>query len=270
MKTRLMRGDCLTMADKIPDGSIDLVLCDLPYGTTRLSWDLVIPLEQLWDMYRRVCSKTATIVLFGSQPFSSSLISSNLKWFKYEWVWAKSRPTGFAHAKNAPLKQHENILVFSRGVANHKGRSLNRMTYNPQGTTDTRILRNQSSGTIGKSRSCFSVSKNQVLKDVHIQTTTGYPRSVLEFSSQSNTVHPTQKPVALCEYLIRTYSDEGQTVLDNTMGSGTTGVACVNTNRHFIGIEKDRDYFQVARQRIKDARQFTTVDIKKHNTRSLF
>lgn len=242
----LYLGDCLEDMNYIPDASVDMILCDLPYGTTACKWDTVIPFEGLWAQWERLIKPTGAIVLFGSQPFTSLVVSSNPAWFRYEWVWHKHRPTGFLMAKHRPLKAHENILVFSQAPATSiKGKSS--MRYNPQGLVECKrvVKHNQlhrtttSGGNIGES------STGEY---------TGYPWSVVSFNKiTSNAVHPTQKPVDLCEYLIRTYTNEGEIVLDNCMGSGTTGVACANSGRRFIGVEKDQNYFDIASQRISEA-----------------
>lgn len=248
----LMQGDCLEMMKLIPDGSVDMVLCDLPYGTTACAWDAVIPFDHLWSEYLRVVKTNAAIVLTSQQPFTTALIASRLDLFKYQWVWEKSRPSGFAQAKNKPLSAHEDICVFSEGVTLHATQSERRMPYFPQGLTEiNKEMKNSASHMAAGSDSAFASRKNR--QENYTQTHTGYPRSVLQFASESLTVHPTQKPVALMEYLIRTYTNEGDTVLDNTMGSGTTGVAAVNTGRHFIGIERDDKYFAIAQKRIEDA-----------------
>lgn len=227
---RLIQGDCLEVMKQIPDSSVDMVMCDLPYGTTQNKWDSVIPLELLWREYRRVCKPSAAIVLTASQPFTSVLGASNLAGLRYAWVWEKNAATGHLNAKRMPMKLHEDILVFSD--APH--------AYYPQGLQPLGkvVRRGNNGGNFGKSGT------------ENFQEWTNYPRSILRFASDSGAVHPTQKPVALMEYLIRTYTNEGDTVLDNTMGSGTTGVACVNTGRKFIGIEKDPKYFDVACNRI--------------------
>ena len=232
----LWHGDCLELMQSIPDGSVDMILCDLPYGTTACKWDTVIPFEPLWAQYRRIAKRNAAIVLTASQPFTTALIASNIKEFRYCWVWKKSRFANQMLAKVQPLKVHEDVVVFYASKA----------TYNPQGLVEvnkttkqgTRISDNNGGGT---------------RKTEYTQTHTNYPRTVLEFASEGKTAHPTQKPVALMEYLIRTYTQEGETVLDNCMGSGTTGVACANTSRRFIGIEKEVKYFDIACRRIKDA-----------------
>lgn len=255
----LMLGDCLDRMREIEDGCVDMVLCDLPYGTTACKWDSVIPFEPLWREYRRVTKPNAAIVLTASQPFTSALVMSNPTMFKYEWVWRKSRPTGHAHAKNKPMKDHENVLVFSAGTTVHANQSSSRMLYQPQGLESVRILKKQDTPGRFAMGSGATISTRPGTKTQHMQEATGYPRSVIEFPSVSQGVHPTQKPVALMEYLIRTYTHEGETVLDNTMGSGTTGVACVNTGRKFFGIERDPDYFAIAERRIADARNATPL-----------
>jgi site-specific DNA-methyltransferase (adenine-specific) len=230
---------------EIPDGSVDMVLCDLPYGTTDCKWDSVIPFEPLWAQYRRVCKRNAAIVLTASQPFTTVLINSNFADFRYAMVWDKGTVTGFALAKSRPLKCHEDVCVFYREQPTYnpqktKGRPNNAQTSGNK-PTDEMAERNGSQPTMKKSVSDVSGDK--------------YPLSIIYEKRGGPTTlqHPTQKPVALMEYLIRTYTNEGETVLDSTMGSGTTGVACANTNRRFIGIERDTEYFKIAENRIKDA-----------------
>jgi site-specific DNA-methyltransferase (adenine-specific) len=243
--TTLINGDCLEAMKDIPDGSVDLILTDPPYGTTACKWDSIIPLEPMWEQLNRIIKPNGAIVMTASQPFTTTLIASNMKMFKYCWVWEKTRPTGHVHAKNKPLKSHEDIVVFSKGVTIHKGQSKNRMNYNPQGLIDCDVTIKQStaSDVVMGMRS----GRNSTFK----QTKTGYPKSVLKFPSISKNVHPTQKPVPLMEYLIKTYTNEGETVLDFTMGSGTTGVACKNLDREFIGIELDKEYYDIAVSRIE-------------------
>jgi len=244
----LMHGDCLEMMKLIPEGSVDMVLCDLPYGTTACAWDSIIPFDQLWAEYRRLLKSSGAVVLTAGQPFTSALVMSNPEWFRYQWVWCKNMPAGFAQAKNKPMTQHEDVLVFSPAKTGHISQCKNRMTYNPQDLTPLGKTVKNSKGHRG---SAFEARANA--KDSYIQEFTGYPNSVLHFDCQRDGIHPTQKPVALMEYLIRTYTNEGETVLDNTMGSGTTGVACANTGRNFIGIERDDKYFAIAQKRIEDA-----------------
>lgn len=231
----LMLGDCLDRMKEIESGTVDMILCDLPYGTTCCSWDAVIPFELLWVEYERVIKPNGAIVLFSAQPFTAVLACSNLKLFRYEWIWEKPAATGFMNADKQPLRAHENALVFYK----------QQPTYNAQKTY----------GHERKTAKRKDIGSEHYGKQLNIKaydSTERYPRSVQVFSSdkQKSNYHPTQKPVALCEYFIRTYTNEGETVLDNTMGSGTTGVACVNTNRHFIGIEQETKYFLVAQERI--------------------
>ena len=229
----LLMGDCLERMKEIPYGSVDMVLADPPYGTTACKWDSIIPLEPMWEQLKRVIKPNGAIVLFGAEPFSSALRVSNIKQYKYDWVWEKSKPTGHLNAKKQPLRQVELISVFYK----------KQCTYLPQGTSPTnKIVSRTNRGNYGE---CSKTTK---------QTVTGYPRNIIKFASVDG-VHPTQKPVALMEYLIKTYSNEGETVLDFAMGSGTTGVACQNLDRDFIGIELDEGYFDIARKRISEAKQ---------------
>ena len=246
---KLMHGDCLNLMKQLPDASVDMILCDLPYGTTSCNWDSVIPFDPLWEQYRRIAKKNAAIVLTASQPFTSALVMSNPLWFRYQWVWVKNAPAGFAQAKNKPMPKHEDVLVFSSGKTGHVSQCKNRVPYNPQGLIPYgKIVKNSK----GHRASAFEKRGNA--RNEYFQEFTGYPDSILNFSCQRDGIHPTQKPVALMEYLIRTYTNEGETVLDNCMGSGTTGVACVNTNRNFIGMEMDDKYFEIAQRRIEDAK----------------
>lgn len=235
----LINGDCLEKMANIPDGSIDMILCDLPYGTTACSWDIVIPFAPLWDHYRRVIKPNGAIVLTASQPFTSALVMSNPKWFRYCWVWEKQGGTGFLDANRKPLKCHEDIAVFYG----------KQPTYNPQKWEGKP---NHSSKTkIRKSTSVYAGDSGRVETD---QSGMKFPRSVIQFDkhSASARLHPTQKPVELFEYLIRTYTNSGEIVLDNCIGSGTTAVACLNTGRKCIGIEKDAEYFAIAQARVAD------------------
>ena len=239
---QLIHGECLEEMKKIPDGSVDMVLCDLPYGTTACKWDSVIPFEALWEQYRRIAKPNAAIVLTASQPFTTTLIGSNLKDFRYCWVWEKTMASNFALAKKQPFKKHEDVCVFYR----------KHPVYQPQMQEGTPYVDRRVSGARNA-----SVGTGATVPRLPIDNSgTRYPSSVQKFSNGNNSnLHPTQKPVALMEYLIRTYTNEGETVLDNTMGSGTTGVACVNTSRHFIGIEQDPGYFAIAERRIAEAQQ---------------
>jgi site-specific DNA-methyltransferase (adenine-specific) len=236
----LNRGDCLELMKRVPDGCVDLVLTDPPYGTTICKWDSVIPLEPMWRELKRVIKPNGAIVMTASQPFTSRLIMSNVDMFKYELIWDKKTGLGFLDSKFRPLKSHENIVVFSYGGSSNGSKIP--MKYNPQGLIETEKKNKNTKSSILNSE-----PKNRGLLNT---THTGYPKSIHTFSRDSG-LHPTQKPVPLMEYLIRTYSNDGDTVLDFTMGSGTTGVACVNTNRNFIGIEKDDKYFEIAKNRIE-------------------
>lgn len=243
----LWHGDCLELMQSIPDGSVDMILCDLPYGTTACKWDTVIPFEPLWEQYRRVAKRNAAIVLTASQPFTSALGASNLPDLRYQWYWRKSRATGHLNAKKMPMKDVEDVLVFYRSLP----------TYNPQGVVavSKTVSNSRSDMARGVTTDATSVVTGGITRKEYKQTVSGYPRQVLDIASEGATLHPTQKPVALMEYLIRTYTQEGETVLDNCMGSGTTGVACVNTGRRFIGIEKEVKYFDIAYRRIEDAQR---------------
>lgn len=235
----LMKGDCLERMKEIPDESVDMILCDLPYGTTACKWDSVIPFEPLWEQYYRVIKRNGAIVLTASQPFTTTLIASNIKNFKHSWVWNKRFAANFAVAKYQPLKIHEDIIVFSYGTAN----------YYPQKTKRTEPIK------LGKNVSKSGSSNLQTAKPEYNGKvyTDKNPESILFYDTRAEgqvKKHPTQKPVALMEYLIRTYTNGGETVLDNCMGSGTTGVACANLGRKFIGIEMDDKYFEISKERI--------------------
>ena len=243
-KVKLLHGDCLELMKDIPDKSIDMILADLPYGTTACKWDTIIPFEPLWAQYKRIIKDSGAILLFGSQPFTSKLVNSNLDMFKYEIIWEKDKASNFMLAKRQIQKYHENVLVFYK----------NQCTYNPIKWDAGKV------SNIGGSAP--KLKKGGITGDAEIgkynpKTTLRYPKSILKFNTPkandklNKCLHPTQKPVALCEYLIKTYTNEGETVLDNCMGSGTTGVACKNLNRNFIGIELDETYFNIAKERIE-------------------
>ena len=239
-KQWLMHGDCLDRMKEIPDGSVDMVLADPPYGTTACKWDSIIPLEPMWEQLKRIIKPNGAIVMTAAQPFTGFLICSNVDMFKYSLVWKKTKASHFAQAPYRFLTEHEDVAVFSFGGTSKNAK--NRMAYNPQGLVDCEIV------CKGKSHSDHRPSS--ITQPDYVQTKTGYPRSVLEFASEIGKDHPTQKPVVLMEYLIKTYTNEGETVLDFTMGSGTTGVACANTGRKFIGIELDDHYFDISCERI--------------------
>jgi site-specific DNA-methyltransferase (adenine-specific) len=232
--------DCLTGMVKLPPRSVDLILCDLPYGTTRNPWDVVIPLEPLWACYERVLADAGVIVLTSAEPFTSVLVTSNLAMFRYDIIWEKTNPTGFFNAKKMPMRAHENVLVFYKKPG----------TYNPQKTSGH--PRKVSSASHRRGCKLSSNYGNSVASTY--DSTERYPRSVLQFASdkQTSKLHPTQKPVALFEWLIRTYTNPGDTVLDNCMGSGTTAIACMNTDRNFIGFETDPVYHEKSLQRIAE------------------
>jgi site-specific DNA-methyltransferase (adenine-specific) len=231
-KIELIQGDCLEKMKDIPDKSIDMILCDLPYGTTTCKWDTIIPFEPLWEQYKKIIKDNGAIVLTASQPFTSALVMSNPDMFSCSWIWEKEQGTNFMVCKRQPMKVHEDILIFSN----------KQPVYNPIMTEGKPYISGK--GTSG------DVTGN-VIKVQTINTGTRYPRSVVKINRETG-LHPTQKPVALFEYLIKTYTNESETVLDNCMGSGTTGVACKNLNRNFIGIEKDPEYFKIAEKRINE------------------
>ncbi|MFV3402817.1 DNA-methyltransferase [Pseudomonas sp. NY15463] len=234
----LYHGDCLEVMQSIPDASVDLVLADLPYGTTQCAWDVVIPFAPLWEQYLRIAKPEAAIVLCAAQPFTSMLVASNPGIYKYEWIWEKGAATGFLNAKKQPLRAHESAQVFYR----------KQPTYNPQmtGGHERKTSRRKTVNS-----ECYG----KALQLTEYDSTDRYPRSVQFFSSDKQLAshHPTQKPVAWMRFLIATYTNPGQVVLDNTMGSGTTGVACIQLGRQFIGIEQDEAHFGTAQQRIADA-----------------
>lgn len=229
----LFKGDCLDVMKNIRDKSIDLILCDLPYGTTRNKWDSIIPLDELWKEYKRIIKEHAAILLFAQTPFAQKLGASNLKMLKYEWIWDKGRVTGFLNSRKMPMKKHENILVFYNKLP----------VYNPQ------LTEGKPYHTYNK-----APSTNYGKYSEHYETKNDgwrFPVDIINFSPEVG-LHPTQKPVKLLEYFIKTYSNEGDVVLDNCMGSGSTGVAAVNLKRKFIGIEKDEKYFNIAKNRIEE------------------
>lgn len=229
--------DCIEGMKMIPDHSIDMILCDLPYGTTQCKWDTVIPFDCLWEQYNRIIKKNSIIALTAAQPFTSLLVSSNIKNFKYSWIWEKSKATGFLNAKKRPLVAHEDILIFSNGTPRYFPQMVEGEPY-----MKGRILRKVD--VYGSQRETLAKSDGQ-----------RYPRTVQYFKtaeSEGKTIHPTQKPVALFEYLIKTYTNEGDIVLDNCMGSGTTAIACMNSGRNYIGFEKDTKYFEQIQSRINN------------------
>ena len=240
---QLIKGDCLVEMQNIPDKSIDAIICDLPYGTTACKWDTIIPFEPLWAQYKRIIKDNGAIVLFGSQPFTSALIMSNPKLFKYEIIWVKSRPNGHLEAKNKPMRKHENILIFSKGASANGCK--NRITYNPQGLVKVERYNKNSTDTDN-----YGSRKSRPVGLVTKQEYTNYPTTIWEFGSEGKTIHPTQKPLSLMKEIISTYSDENDYVLDNTMGVGTTCLGAKELNRYFIGIEKEVKYYDLAVARV--------------------
>lgn len=237
---KLLHGDCLELMQEIPDGSIDMVLCDLPFGTTCNKWDEVIPFDPLLEQYHCICKANAAILLFGQMPFTAALVMSNPKEFRYEWIYEKTNATGFLNAKRMPMKAHENICVFYRQLP----------TYNPQWTFSKPYERDCKGG--------FSKNYNKPPNERKRESKDGrrFPIDVIKFNNSGKRgFHPTQKPVPLLEYLIKTYTNECDTVLDNCMGSGSTGVACVNTGRDFIGIELNAGYYDIACERIENSQE---------------
>lgn len=256
----IVNADCLEAMKLIADKSIDCIICDLPYGVTALKWDVVIPFDLLWEQYKRIIKPNGAICLFGSQPFTSALVMSNPKWFKYCWYWRKSKPNGWQHSKNRPMTAIEECAVFSNAPMGHYSLlKEKRMEYYPQGVVKEKVRKVTSTahGRLMGSR------LNQVGKEY--QAFTGFPHNVLTFGNVIGQVgiHPTQKPVALIEYLIKTYTLENELILDNTAGSGTLAIACINTNRRYICIEKDEHYFEVMRNRIENHDPLAPIKTKK-------
>jgi site-specific DNA-methyltransferase (adenine-specific) len=242
----LFYGDCLEVMGVIPDNSIDMILCDLPYGTTACSWDIIIPFVPLWEQYNRIAKENAAMVFTASQPFTSSLVNSNINNFRYELIWEKPQGTNPLTSKIMPLKSHENILVFYRKLP----------TYNPQMEQGSPYK-----GFRGHNSTIGEVYGSR--KSIHRNNDEGtrYPKSILKFKQEREGLHPTQKPVGLMEYLIKTFSNENEVILDNAMGSGTTGKACLNTKRSFIGIEKEKNYYDVAVKGLYEAHLRTEMDV---------
>lgn len=239
VNVNLMKGDCLELMKSIPDGGVDLILTDPPYGTTACKWDSVIPFESMWEQLKRIIKPNGAIVLFGSEPFSSALRMSNIKQYKYDWKWEKEQGTGFANSKKMPLKSYEDCMVFY----------FKPPLYNPQGLIPVNKKRKHKQDDVGE-----HLGKNGLTGKDFFQEFSNYPKSILKFNRDKG-FHPTQKPVALLEYLIKTYTQENETVLDFTAGSMSTAIACINTNRNGIMIEKDDHYFKVGSDRVSKALQ---------------
>lgn len=238
----LWQGDCLELMKDIPDKSVDMIFTDLPYGTTHCKWDSIIPLDELWTHYKRIIKDNGAILLFAQTPFDKVLGSSNLQMLKYEWIWEKTQATGHLNAKKMPMKAHENILVFYKKLP----------TYNPQITEGHTPIHSYTKYVSTQNNTEIYGRMNREISGGG--ETTRYPRSVLTFASDKQTchLHPTQKPLALCEYMVKTYTNEGDLVVDSCMGSNTTGLACKNLKRRYIGIEKDKDIFKTAVERIEN------------------
>ena len=248
LKIQLYNGDCLEVMKNIPDNSVDLILCDLPYGTTDCKWDTVIPFDLLWQQYDRVIKDNGAILLFGKQPFTTDLINSNRKLFKYELIWEKDKPTNFALANKQPMCYHENILMFYKKQPIYNKQMVER---EGKGTWRYNFDISHENRTIQGTNRKYCGKKDKSNYDIKYKN----PKSILYFDTgkRQHLQHPTQKPVTLLEYLIKTYTNENDLVLDNCMGSGSTGVACKNLNRNFIGIELDETYFKIAKERIDNA-----------------
>lgn len=242
--TTLLQGDCLKLLRDIPDKSVDMVLCDPPFGTTCNRWDSVIPLPPLWENLERVCKENAAILLFSQMPFAAELVMSNKRMFRYEWIWQKTEGTGFLNAKKMPLKIHEQILVFYRSLP----------MYNPQMWQSHPYKRAKGGHRSTNYRQDLDIWSSESVDGKR------YPVDIIRFKKQTGK-HPTQKPVPLLEYLVKTYTNPGDVVLDPTMGSGSTGVACANTGRRFIGMELDAGYFAIAQQRIAEAQEQIRLDV---------
>jgi site-specific DNA-methyltransferase (adenine-specific) len=245
-KKEILLGDCLELMKDIPNGSIDMILCDLPYGTTKIKWDVVIPFDKLWEQYERIIKPNGAIILFSAQPFTSKLILSNIDCYKYELVWQKDRPQNIFNCKIQPLRSHENISVFYK----------NQPTYNPQ------FFEGKPNNSVGKGlfksdHYSIKIATNRENSEMK------YPQSVIFFKKEHPPIHPTQKPVGLMEWLINTYTNENDLVLDNCAGSGTTAIACLNTNRQFIVMEKEQKYYDIILKRVGDFN-------KKFETQTLF
>lgn len=235
---KLLHGDCLKLMQDLPDGSVDLVLCDPPYGTTYCTWDSVLPFDEMWVAYDRLLKPNGAAVLFAAQPFTTQLISSNRKAFRYCWYWVKNQPTGFTYARYQPMRKVEDVCVFYKKMP----------TYNPQGLQAVELPRRRRKRKTAQKEAVYKMS---TLLNEYTPRFKNYPKNVLQFDCERG-LHPTQKPVPLLEYLVKTYTNPGDTILDNCMGSGSTGVAVKRVGgRHFIGIEQNKVYFDIARERIE-------------------
>ena len=260
----LVNSDCIVALDELCGKGVvvDACIADIPYGETRSKWDSVLDMESIWGFLRRIVKPNGAIVLFGNEPYSSVVRMSNPSDYRYDIKWIKNRATGFANANYRPMRKYEDIMVFSQANASSGGKS-NPMVYNPQGLIEVNRHKKNTSNRFGLiDKDNINRGQDNIINSdsEYVQKFTNYPSNVVEFDCESKYVHPTQKPLALMEYLVKTYSNEGDTVLDFTMGSGTTGVACVNTNRDFIGIEKDENYFNIAKKRIEGINYEMAID----------
>lgn len=239
-------ADSLEIMKELPDECVDAIICDPPYGTTACKWDSVIPFELMWEQLNRIIKPNGAIVLFGSEPFSSALRMSNIKNYKYDWTWEKSKVSGFVNSKNKPLNTTENIMVFSLGVTANTKNKYKKSPYNPQG-----LIRINKKVKNSNRKEDSTIGSRPSRTGSYMQEFTNYPKNIIKIPSESNTMHPTQKPVSLMEYLIKTYTNGGETVLDFAGGSGTTAIACQNLKRNFILIEKEKKYCDIAKERLR-------------------
>jgi len=254
MIDKIFNEDCLEGMKRIPDASIDCIICDLPYGTTACKWDVLIPFDKLWAEYKRIRKPHAPILLFGSEPFSTMVRMSNLEEFRYDWIWVKSQAADFVHAKNRPMKNFEVISCFCQYPMGHKTQlGDKRMPYNPQGLIPCHKVKN------GKNKFGTNIGKRPSQVDEYVAEFTNYPNAVIKFDQIGKKRHSTQKPLALIEYLVKTYTNEGDLVLDNCMGSGTTALACHNTKRHYIGFELNEKYYNESLEWLKLEQQQLTL-----------
>ena len=244
--------DCLEGMKLIPDKSIDCIIVDPPYSITANKWDVIIPFEEMWFQYERIIKDNGVIAIFGNEPFTSLLIASNTKLYRYSWIWKKEGPTGFLNSKYRPLQITEDITVFSKAKVGSLAK--NPIIYHPPGLVEVNAKKRNNPNSTWRENKGYSKGGNVLNSDKeYTQSHTGYPNNILEFAREKGAIHPTQKPVALIEFLIQCYTTEGETVLDNCMGSGTTAIACINTNRNYIGFELNKQYFEIANERIRKA-----------------
>jgi len=245
MRSVLVHADCFDVFPYIADKSVNLILCDLPYGTTACKWDSILPFDKLWKEYERIITDNGAIVLTAQQPFTSALVMSNTKLYKYNWHWNKVKPSSFFNAKNAPMKKIEDVVVFSKAKIANGSKIM--MKYNPQGLLECGKIRPPKNDSVPIQS---TIGKRPSRANSYTQEFTNYPTDLIEFSFEQKPIHPTQKPLELMKYLIKTYSNEDDVVMDNCMGSNTTGLACKELNRQYIGIEKDKNYYDISVSRV--------------------